>query len=510
VFDLLTNAVSNAFTIPILLYVTLGVLVGVTVGAIPGLSGDMAIAILIPLIYKVDPSCALGLLIGIYKGSMFGGSISAISFGVPGTAAAAATVEDGYPCKQKGKPKSAMLQALYSSVTGDFFGTIILIFLTIPIANAALQFGPIEFFALYVFSMTLVALLTRNNASKGIASAAIGLLIGAVGMDPVTGSARLTFGIDVLRGGIPLIPLLVGIFALPELIIQYSKEWKKVKGKEFDAARQNAAFEDYDASKDKYRLKDYIATFKATLIGTGVGTFVGALPGPGSSLAGYMSYGLSRRFSKTPEEFGKGTLEGIAGPEAGNSATCGGSIIPLFAFGIPGTATAALIGSALIMMGINPGPTMISENKVIIYTFFVTIFYATFINLGLSKLLIPMYARLAMIQTRYLVPAVFVLALLGTYAANNSVTDIYIVLIACLLGVILRKYDFSLGSLVLGFIIGPNAERSLRQALLLGHGNWGSLFSTPIAIGLYVAALVFMILIKLTFNKKPQTAKEAK
>jgi putative tricarboxylic transport membrane protein len=232
-----------------------------------------------------------------------------------------------------------------------------------------------------------------------------------------------------------------------------------------------------------------------------MGTFIGALPGAGSSLAAYVSYGAARQFSSHPEQFGKGILEGVAAPEAGNSATCGASIIPLLTFGIPGSATAALIGAALIMQGINPGPLVFQENTLIMFSFFVVILYASVMNLGFGYALIPLYAKIAMIKSRYLFPSVFLFALVGTYASRNSVTDVWILLAAGVLGVLLRKGRFPLGPLVLAFIIGPGAEKALRQALLIGGGEWSALLKSPIAIGFYAISVVSIILL-IRFQKK--------
>jgi putative tricarboxylic transport membrane protein len=503
VSELFIQVLEGAFAPSVILYTTVGVFLGVTVGAIPGLSGDMAIALLLPLIYRVAPAAALGMLMGIYKGSMFGGSISAISFGVPGTPAAVATVEDGYPAKLKGRPKQAMLTALYSSVTGDLLSTLILVFVAVPMAKAALHFGPVEFFALYVFALMMISLLVVGEMKKGIAAAAIGLFIGTIGMDPMMGSIRLTFGISSFRGGIPLIPLLVGVFAVSELLVQFGKECARLSGEKMAKMEEHAReLVGYDPAKDRMNWKIYWSTFKATLLGSGMGTFIGALPGAGSSLAAFMSYGLARKLSKRQEEFGKGSLEGVAAPEAGNSATAGASLIPLFAFGIPGSATAALFGAALVMQGISPGPMMIEENKVIIYTLFVIIIYATFINLFLSHGLIPIYAKLSRIRACYLVPTVFALALLGTYASRNSLFDVWILLAAGVLGIFLRKYDFPLGPLVLGFIVGPGAEKALRQALLMGRGEWSFLLKSPIALSFYGLCILSLVLLHYSALKK--------
>lgn len=500
--DALYEIIWGAFSPNVILYTTFGVFLGITVGAIPGLSGDMAIALLLPIVFKLSPAVSIGMLMGIYKGSMFGGSISAISFGVPGTPAAIATVEDGYPAKKKGFPRRAMLTALYSSVSGDFISTLFLIFLAVPMGRAALQFGPAEYFALYVFALMMISLLVTGEMKKGIAAAGVGLLLGCIGMDPLIGSTRLTFGISGLRGGIPMVPLLVGVFALPELMMQFSNEWKKARENKQDDGLGKGQDISYDAKNDEMTFATYRSTFKATLLGSLVGTFIGALPGAGSSLAALMSYGLARKMSKTPELFGTGILEGVAAPEAGNSATAGSSLIPLFAFGIPGSATAALIGAALVMQGINPGPMMIEENSTIIYTLFVIILYATLINCLLSYLLIPLYAKISMIKPRFLVPIVFALALLGTYASRNSMMDVWIALGSGLIGVWLRKNEYPLAPLVLGFVVGPGAEKSLRQALLMGRGDWSILFSTPIAVGFYVLCAVSLSMIWFSVKDK--------
>ena len=498
VLELLSVAFPDAFSPGVIVFAALGVLIGITVGAIPGLSGDLAIAIVLPIVFTLSPTRALGMLIGIYKGSMFGGSISAISFGVPGTAAAAATVEDGFKAKQRGVPKQALFTGLYSSVTGDVISSLTLIFLALPMARIALMLGPAEFFALYVFSLMLIAFLTQGHPLKGVAAAAVGLLLGAVGMDPMAGSTRLTFGISQLRGGLPLVPVLVGVFAISELVTQFRKAQEEVAAnhqqhQKGEPGSSDGVLDGYDESKDKMSLRVYLSTLRATIVGSITGTFIGALPGAGSSLAGFMAYGLGKRFSKTPEEFGKGSLEGVAAPESGNSATCGASMVPLFAFGIPGSATAALIGAALIMQGITPGPRMIAENAPVMYAFFIVLVYSSFMNLGLSRLLIPLYARLSMIKGRYLVPVVFILALLGTFSARNSVMDVWILLIMGVLGYLLRRHGFPMGPLVLAFILGPGTERSLRQALLIARGDITYLFSSPISIGFYAIAVMFML-----------------
>ena len=503
--EVLVQALGNAFQPMTVLYAFIGVALGVTVGAIPGLTGDMAISILLPFVYKVDPTMSLGLLIGIYKGSMFGGSISAISFGVPGTPAAAATVEDGYPLAQKGYPKRAMLQALYSSVTGDFFSSILLIFLTIPMGQLAIQFGPTEFFALYVFSLVVIAILNRASRTKGILASVLGLLIGAIGTDPVTGASRMTFGIKLFRGGFATVPVLVGTFAISELIIQYANAHREKVLYQLGQAQERLVVELNKNKEDRYTWRHYWDTFRCTVVGSVIGTFIGILPGAGSSIACYLSYGVGRSVAKDGDQFGTGVLNGVAAPEAGNSATCGASIIPLLAFGIPGSATAALIGAALTMQGINPGPTMFSANQVIIYAFFIVVVYASFFNLGVSRLLIPLYAKISKMKPKYLIPIIFALAILGCYTTDNSISNVWTLLLFGVLGVILRKFRIPLGPFVLGYLIGPAAERSLRQALSMNGNNPLVLFQRPIAIAFYIATVAFIFIIYYTFKKNKET-----
>lgn len=502
--ETLAVVMQHAFSLSVIFYTTLGVFLGITVGAIPGLSGDMAIALLLPFVFKLSPEVAIGMLMGIYKGSMFGGSISAITFGVPGTPAAIATVNDGYPANKAGRPKQALMTALYSSVTGDFLSTALLVFLAVPMGRIALQFGPVEYFALYVFALMMISLLVVGEMKKGIAAAGIGLFLGCIGMDPLIGSTRLTLGVGSLRGGIPMLSVLIGVFALPELMAQFADEYRRAryeKKQREDSELKESRSDEYDTSRDKWSLAVYLSTFKSTMIGTAVGAFIGALPGAGSSLAALMGYGLSRKASKQPELYGTGVLEGIAAPEAANSATAGASLIPLFAFGIPGSATAALIGAALVMQGISPGPMMIEENSVVIYTLFLILLYATFINLFLSLGLIPLYAKLAKVKPRYLIPCVFALALIGVYASRNSLTDVWIALAAGVMGVSLRKFEYPLGPLVLGFIVGPGTEKALRQALLMGRGNVLFLFKSPIALGFYFVCLLSLVMIHLSLKK---------
>ena len=500
--EVLPLAMEIALRPEVLVAVVFGVFLGVTVGAVPGISGDMAMAVLLPFVFTMDTASAIGMLMGIYKGGLFGGSISAIMFGVPGTPGAAATVIDGYPAKQSGRPNAGLHAALYSSVFGDFFGVMMLIFIATPLAFFALKFGPRELFALYLVSIVVIAVLDKGRIARGFAAAAVGVLLSMVGRDPFTGAQRYTFGIPELAGGIGLVPLLIGLFALSEIFVQVAK---LVKGRaDLEAARiaELAAGAGYDRRTDRLGWAEYLSLWRAALVGSATGTFIGALPGAGATLAGFLSWGLAQRVSRRPERFGKGSMEGIAAPEAGNSATAGATLIPLFSFGIPGSGSAALIGAAFIMQGISPGPNMIEQNMPVIYAIFMLLIVGTLSNLVISKALLPQYARIAQIPPHYVLPTVVALAILGTYATSNSVTDVWMLLAAGVFGVLMRMFGIPIPALALGFILGPGLERALRQAMLLGHNDWMYLLQTQLAVGIYVTgALVVTLFFWATRNK---------
>ena len=492
--ELLTGALQMALSPPVILAVLFGVVLGVTVGAVPGISGDMAMALLLPFVFTMDTAPAIGMLMGVYKGSLFGGSISAIMFGVPGTPGAAATILDGYPAKQAGMPNRALHVGLYSSVIGDFGAVLVLIFVATPLALLALKFGPREFFALYVVSIIIISALDKGKVALGFAAASVGILLSMIGRDPFSGAPRYAFGSSDLAGGLGLVPVLIGLFAVSEIMLQVGRTWRERVRAEHDRVAELAAAEGYDAAADRLSLREYRCLWRAVSTGVVTGTIVGALPGAGATLAGFLSYGLAQRFSRHGERFGSGSMEGIAAPEAANSATAGATLIPLFAVGIPGSGSAALIGAAFIMQGISPGPTMIESNLMIIYAIFVLLLYGSLFTLVTSKLLLPWYARISMLQPRHVLPVVLGLALLGTYAVSNSVFDVWILVGAGLLGVAMRSIGMPIAPVALGFILGPGLERALRQSLILGFNELDYFFQSAIAAGIYMVTAAVLVL----------------
>jgi len=500
--DILATVTTLALSPAVIFAVLTGVLLGVTVGAVPGISGDMAMALLLPYVFTMDPAPAIGMLMGVYKGGLFGGSVSAILFGVPGTPGAAATILDGFPAKEAGYPNRALHVALYSSVAGDFAGVLVLVFVAAPLAMLALSFGPREFFALYLASIVIIAGLDRGRIAKGLAAAWLGVLLAMVGRDPFSGAERLTFGLPELGAGLGLVPVLIGLFAVSEILLQAARTWRESNsGKTSTIAAAGKSL--HDLANDHLGWREFRSLWRPVAIGSATGTFIGALPGAGATLAGFLSYGLARRASKHPERFGKGSLEGVAAPEAGNSATACATLIPLFAFGIPGSGSAALIGAAFMMQGISPGPTMIDDNMTIVYAIFVLLLIGGIFNLLTSKLLLPYYSRIAMLQPRYVLPVVLGLAVLGTYATNNVAFDVWVLLAAGLLGVAMRLLGVPIAPLALGFILGPGLERALRQSLILGHNDLAYLVASPAAIAIYAASTAMLILLFRAHSTRP-------
>lgn len=499
--ELLLPALEIALSPTVLIAVLLGVVLGVTVGAIPGISGDMAMALMLPFVFSMDIAPAIGMLMGLYKGSLFGGSISAIMFGVPGTPGAAATILDGFPLKQAGYPNRALHAGLYSSIIGDFGSVLVLIFIATPLAVLALEFGPREFFALYAVSIVIIAALDTGRVALGFSAAAVGVLLSMVGRDPFSGAARYALGSSDLAGGLGLVPVLIGLFAVSEIMLQAGRTFReRIRHLEADV-QARATEEGYDPDTDRLTLREYGTLWRAVLTGATTGTVVGALPGAGATLAGFLSYGLAKRVSRNSERFGRGSLEGVAAPEAGNSATAGATLIPLFAFGVPGSGSAALIGAAFIIQGITPGPMMIESNLTIVYAIFMLLLYGSLFTLVSSKLLLPHYARLSMLPPRYILPIVLALAILGTYAIGNSTFDVWVLLAAGILGVAMRGVGMPIAPVALGFILGPGLERALRQSLILGFNEPGYFFSGPIALSIYAIAGGLLLLFALVVRK---------
>mgnify|MGYP003146667639 FL=1 len=484
------DAIGLVFSIHTLLWVLLGVFIGVGVGAMPGLSPAPAIALLLPLTFTLNLPAALGLLIGVYKGGIYGGSISAISFATPGTAEAGATVMDGHKLMKAGKGKKALHMALYASVTGDLISSILTIFLAPALALVALNFGPSERLWLIALAIGLIGALSGDHFAKGLFSAALGLFIGTIGSDPVSMVPRNTFGQWWLADGIHMIPLIIGLFAIAtmlEKIAEIVRGWKTI------GEIHEKVMDELRGRQESLTFREYMSCWKEMAIGTGIGTFVGILPGLGATVGAYLSYGVARQVSPH-KGLGTGKLEGVAAAESGNNATAGPTLVPLLAFGIPGGTIAAMLGAALAIKGVQAGPRMFELYPVEIYALFVILIVSNILVLFVGRGFAGVYSKLGQMPSQLLVPVIMAMAFVGAYTFQNNDFDVWLALGFGFLGFFLRLARIPEAPLIITFLLAPLAEQSLRRALLINRGDWGNaLFDSNLAIGLAVATVVLVV-----------------
>ncbi|EPR35487.1 protein of unknown function DUF112 transmembrane [Alkalidesulfovibrio alkalitolerans DSM 16529] len=479
-----------------LLFVFIGVAFGVLAGAIPGVNGPMAIALCIPLSYYMSPVAAIGFLVGLNKGAFYGGAISGILLNTPGTPEAAATSWDGNPLARQGKGEKALRMALYSSVSGDAFATLVLILVAAPLAAVALYMGPPEIFALICLAMTIIAGLGTKSLTRGLIAAALGILVGTVGMEPVSALPRLTFGLYQLERGISLIPVGIGMLAFSEIIIQMER-FIKIGGHECTLAFS-------DKPEDRFiSWAEYRKSLKTILMSSCYGTAVGALPGLGAPVASFFAYDQAKKRSKNPEEFGTGKLDGIAAAESANSAVVASSLIPLFTLGIPGNVAAALLIGAFVIHGMIPGPLMFEQNAQFIYSIFGSLIIANIFLLGVGRVGLRASCRVVQTPASILYPVIIFTCIMGSYLAAYSTFDVKLMLFFAFLAYFMRKFDFSFISFIIGFILAPIWETALQQVVISSQFNPYMFFSRPVAM--ILMALTFYIVFKTTwgsFKKK--------
>ncbi len=496
--------VSLALTWQSILAVLAGIVAGQLLGAIPGLTATMTVALLIPYTYYLDPWVGIPMLIGMFKGSLFGSSVTAILVKTPGTPAAAATVLDGYPMAQQGKGEKACKMALYSSVFGDSFSDIVLIFGASFLAAIALKFGPAEYTLLVAFSLLTMGFVSGAKIWKGLFAMLLGMLLGIVGLDPVTASPRMTLGFLELEEGIGLIPMLIGFLAVAEVMRQMELPRKQL-------AASTVSFSDNPADR-RVSWLEFKGVFPTLMKSSSLGTAVGALPGISATVAAFLAYNEAKRSSKNPEKFGKGELKGIAAPESANNAVSGANLIPLMAFGIPGDIAAALILSALLIQGITPGPIVFRDNPEPIYAIFTALLLANFFNLILGHGLIKMARRVVTVPKRILFPVVLVIAAASAYAMRGSVFDVQLVFLFGLLGWGLTKLAFPTVPLLIGFILMPILESNLRVSMLIAGSVPSPLayfFGRPAFVALISVMAILLILVIRRIQRDRQAAKAA-
>jgi len=453
------------------LFVFGGMVWGVVFGSMPGLTGIIGVALLIPFTYSIGVIESLLMLGSVYVGATFGGCITAILFNTPGSPEAACTSLDGYPLAKKGEGGKALGYALASSAIGGLIGCVVLMLLTPPLARLALGFGPAEYFALAMLGITAISSLGSNSVLKALLSGVLGLAIATVGIDPLTGGSRFTFGNDILLSGIDFVPVIIGMFAISEVLTRFSERVGDKKS--LPPAPQ--------VSTPKISWTDLLLV-KATMIRSSIiGILIGILPGVGATTASFISYSEAVRWSRTPEKFGKGAYEGVVAPETANSASVGTSLVPLLALGIPGSATTAVMIGGLTIHGVVPGPNLLTQNQELVYAIFIGMILSNIVMITVGLKAIKYMTKILDAPYAIIGPSIVVLCMTGVFALRNNSMDIVTMLIFGGVGFLMRKLQYPIAPMIIGLVLGPIAEVSLRRALLMNGYDWGALFTRPIS-----------------------------
>ena len=455
----------------------LAVLIGVIIGALPGLSSTMAVALLLPFTLGMDPVVAIAMMAALYCAGTFGGSITAILINAPGAPPAVATALDGYPMAQKGEAGRALGIAAVSSVCGGLLSLVAFIIAAPLLAQVALSFRPQEYFALTLFGLSMLAAISGKSAPRNLIAGLFGVLVSAIGIHLVTGVERFTFGTTFLYDGIDFVPVLIGVFAIAELL-------KQADTKDTAVERITNIAVKLPSRADFMRIRNTI------LRSSGIGTIVGILPAEGTTVAAIMGYNEAKRWSKHPEEFGQGSIEGVAGPEAANNAGTSGAMVPTLALGIPGSGTTAVILAALIMHGFRPGPFLMRETPEILYAIFTAMLIANlaFLFIGLAGA--KVFSMVTLVPRSFLWPSVFCFSVVGSYAYQQQMFDVWVMLISGLVGFAALRHGFGPAPFVMGLVLGGLLEKNWSQAMIIFDSDWTRFFQSWIALLFYALTLL--------------------
>jgi len=480
-----------------LLWAAAGVTFGMILGSIPGLTDNMGIVLLLPFTFYLGPVAGIAMLMGLSKGGNFGGSIPAILFNIPGTPQAMVTCIDGYPLAQQGKSGKALKQALYSSVVADACSDLMLIFLAAPVAMIALKIGPPEYTSIIIFSLIVISVAASEYPLRGVLAVILGLLLGTVGTDPEFGTPRLTFHLIELADGFHIMPMVIGMLAFSEVLIQLEQEFimRLDRKRSLLATAETVAAENHPENH-RLRWAEFKQTLPTIFRSTGIGSAIGIIPGIGTTVGSYLSYIMAKQWSKTPEKFGKGALEGIAAAEAGNNAVNGPNLIPLVTLGIPGNLAAALIMGAFMMKGLIPGPMFMQTNGDMLYALFIVLFLSNLFTLGIGYFYIKHVRNVTAVPKPYLFTGIVVFSVIGSYVSYASIFDIYVMLAFAILGYGLTKFKVNLPTVIVAFFLGPMLETKLRQTLKISANDVTVFFTKPISLAfliLTVVAVVFLL-----------------
>ena len=477
----LSGGFAMALTPAVLLYAFVGCVVGTLVGVLPGVGPLAGISLLLPVTFGLNPTTAIVLLAGIYYGAMYGGSTTSILMRIPGEAASVMTCIDGYAMTQKGRAGAALAVAAVGSYVAGTLSVVGLMFLAPPLADFALRFGPPENFALLVLGLLVLAYMSGGSMAKAMAMAALGLLLGMIGIDTMTGVFRFHYGIVELGDGIGVVPTAVGLFGISEILLSAGRatraEIHKPRLRELLPSRQEWRDSTWPIAR-----------------GTVLGFLIGIIPGPGHVISSFVSYGIERRLSRTPERFGQGAVEGVAGPESANNAAASGAFVPMLALGVPSGPIPAVMLAAIMIHGVIPGPLLIAERPEIFWGFIASMYVGNVVLLILNLPLVGIFIQVLRIPYQYLYPLILTLCGIGVYAVGQSVVDIWIMIAMGLLGYAMRKLGYEPAPLVLGMVIAPQLELSFRQALALSGGSYSIFVSRPVSAALLALAVVLLAL----------------
>lgn len=478
--EILTG-ILNLLKPAVFLSMSAGTAWGIICGALPGLGATIGIALLIPFTFTMSPVVALPMLAGVYAGAIYGGGITAILLGVPGTSADAATVFDGHPMAKKGEARRALRTSVTASAIGGMFAALVLLLLAPPLARLSLAFGPHEYFLIAIFGLTVIAAVSPGSILKGLIAGALGLMLGTIGLDPIMGDMRLGFGFVQLYDGLPMIPLLLGLFAFPQCL-KFTEDLV-TKG----LTQINISSDSSDTST--LTLSD-IWSIKRTLTRSAIlGTMIGIIPGAGAAIAGFVSYAAEKRAAKDPTKLGTGLIEGVAASEAANNGVCSGSLVPLLTLSIPGSPTAAVILGALMIHGMIPGPELFTKYAEPTYTFIAAGFFCNLVMLAMGWYGSNVFGKIANIPTVILGPSMLVVCFTGAFAVRQQFFDLGLMILIGVVAWFLTRYGYPMASVLLGVILGPISESGFRRAMLISGGDYTSFFTRPLSLALIVLTL---------------------
>jgi putative tricarboxylic transport membrane protein len=491
--DILTN-ISNGFQIclmPInIVYCFIGCLMGTLIGVLPGIGPTATIALLLPTTFQLAPVSGVIMLAGIYYGAMYGGSVTSILVNIPGESASVVTCLDGYQMARKGRAGAALGIAAFGSFIAGTLSVLGIMLLATPVAKVALKCSFPEFFAIICMGLAVVSYLGQGSILKSLIMAILGLIISFIGTDVMVGKFRFNFGLTVLGDGVGLIPMVMGLFGVSEVLLNIEEK------------TQVREIFNTEVKKLLPTLQDWKNSIWAILRGAVLGFCIGNVPGGGADVSSFLSYALEKRVSKHPEEFGTGAIEGVAGPESANNAGAGGAFIPLFVFGIPGNSTTALLLGALMIHGLQPGPLLMTQHPEIFWGTVASMYIGNVMLLILNVPLIGLWVKLLKMPYRFLFPLILLFCLIGAYSANNNPSDMLVMLFFGVAGYLFRKYEYSLGPMVLAFVLGERFEVSLRQSLAMSDGSFLIFFTRPIsAVALGLAFFLLISSFIPTFRK---------